>query len=376
MQMMMMRNTAMQNKLQHDPDKNKVLLGLSGGVDSTTAAFLLQKQGYDVYGFYFDVTGCNQDGQKEAQKVADEVGIPLFIEDVSRRFQEIVVENFCSEYLAGRTPNPCIICNPAVKFHYLLAKANEIGAKYIATGHYAQVVCDAEREKYYVKQGANQKKDQSYMLCRLGQDVLSRLLLPLGSYSDKEEVRSLARSQSLSNAEKKDSQEICFIPDDDYAAFLENLGCSSSPGDFVDGSGKVLGRHKGITHYTIGQRKGLGIALGKPAFVTKIDVEKNQVVLGENEELFSTRVRSVQNVFAVGADPRRHCYDEFDGLQVEAKVRYSAKPSPAVLHILDEDVIETEFEEPQRAATPGQSVVWYVDGRVIGGGYIEKQPCL
>ena len=366
----------MQNKLQHDPDKNKVLLGLSGGVDSTTAAFLLQKQGYDVYGFYFDVTGCNQDGQKEAQKVADEVGIPLFIEDVSRRFQEIVVENFCSEYLAGRTPNPCIICNPAVKFHYLLAKANEIGAKYIATGHYAQVVCDAEREKYYVKQGANQKKDQSYMLCRLGQDVLSRLLLPLGSYSDKEEVRSLARSQSLSNAEKKDSQEICFIPDDDYAAFLENLGCSSSPGDFVDGSGKVLGRHKGITHYTIGQRKGLGIALGKPAFVTKIDVEKNQVVLGENEELFSTRVRSVQNVFAVGADPRRHCYDEFDGLQVEAKVRYSAKPSPAVLHILDEDVIETEFEEPQRAATPGQSVVWYVDGRVIGGGYIEKQPCL
>ncbi|MGN1414502.1 MAG: tRNA 2-thiouridine(34) synthase MnmA [Anaerovoracaceae bacterium] len=353
-------------KVKSNLDKNKVLLGLSGGVDSTTAAFLLKEKGYDVTGYYFDITGKNETGAAEAKDVADQVGIPLITEDVSDLFQEIVVQNFCHEYSSGRTPNPCVVCNPSVKFRRLLHQADQIGAYSIATGHYARIFHDEIQEKYYVKQGANLHKDQSYMLYRLGQDVLSRLMFPLGEYEDKESVRSLARAQSLSNADKKDSQEICFIPDNNYGAFLETRGCKAAPGDFVDSEGRVLGRHKGIIHYTIGQRKGLGIALGKPAFVTRIHPEKNQVVLGENQDLFTKTVFSFQNIFAAGSDFER----DYNGVRVLAKVRYSAMPSAAILRILDDGRCETVFEEPQRAATPGQSVVWYKDDYVIGGGFI------
>jgi len=353
--------------------KNKVLLGLSGGVDSTAAALLLKEKGYDVTGYYFDITGCNETGLSEAQTVADQVGIPLLTEDVKDLFEAEVVENFCSEYMAGRTPNPCIVCNPAVKFRRLLDKADEIGAYYIATGHYARI--DAEtapdcgegrQEKYYVKQAANIRKDQSYMLYRLGQEFLSRVIFPLGDFEDKEQIRDIARAVNLSNAEKKDSQEICFVPDDDYAGFLSERGCKSEPGSYVDASGNVLGRHKGIVHYTIGQRKGLGIALGKPAFVTHIDPAKNEVVLGSNEDLFSAAVYSAGNVFADGSDPAK-----YDGRKVQAKVRYSARPADAVLKVMEDDSVETVFNEPQRAATPGQSIVWYEGDRVIGGGFIK-----
>ena len=358
----------------------KVLLGLSGGVDSTTAALLLKEKGYEVVGYYFDITGCNETGRAEAQAVADQVGIELITEDVQKRFDSVVIDNFCSEYMAGRTPNPCIVCNPGVKFHCLLEKANEIGAYYIATGHYARIHRgpaggSAQQEgsencgcweKYYVKQGANQRKDQSYMLYRLGQDVLSRLILPLGEYEDKEQIRDIARSVNLSNAEKKDSQEICFVPDDDYVSYMAQRGCTAKPGNYVDQDGKILGQHKGVIHYTIGQRKGLGIALGKPAFVTHIDAEKNQVVLGSNEDLFTAKVYSRGNIFSDGGSA-----ESYDGMAIQAKVRYSAKPADAVLHIQSDGTVLTEFTEPQRAATPGQSVVWYVDDHVIGGGFIK-----
>ncbi len=347
-------------------DRNKVLLGLSGGVDSTTAALLLKEKGFEVIGYYFDITGCNAEGKAEAQAVADQVGITLLTEDVKSLFEEVVIENFCSEYMAGRTPNPCIVCNPGVKFRRLLDKADEIGAYYIATGHYARISCDELQEKYYVKQAANIRKDQSYMLYRLGQEFLSRLIFPLGDFEDKEQIRDIARSVNLSNAEKKDSQEICFVPDDDYVGYMAERGCTAKPGKYVDADGRVLGEHKGIIHYTIGQRKGLGIALGKPAFVTHIDADKNQVVLGSNEDLFGCSVYSRGNVFSDGAEMA-----DFDGMEVTAKVRYSAKPAHARLYVLPDGRVLTEFTEAQRAATPGQSVVWYDGDHVIGGGFID-----
>ncbi len=349
-------------------DRNKVLLGLSGGVDSTTAALLLKEKGFEVVGYFFDITGCNTAGIAEAQAVADQVGIPLLTEDVKELFDSVVIENFCSEYMSGRTPNPCIVCNPGVKFRRLLDKANEIGAHYIATGHYARIEAlndGSGLEKYYVKQAANIRKDQSYMLYRLEQEFLSRIIFPLGEFEDKEQIRDIARSVNLSNAEKKDSQEICFVPDDDYVGYMAARGCKSKPGDYVDQNGRVLGEHKGIVHYTIGQRKGLGIALGKPAFVTRIDAEKNEVVLGSNEDLFSVTVSSCGNVFADGSDPAK-----YHGMKVQAKVRYSARPANAVIEVMKDGSIKTVFEEPQRAATPGQSIVWYDGDHVIGGGFI------
>ena len=362
-------------------DRKKVLLGLSGGVDSTTAALLLKEKGFEVVGYYFDITGCNTDGMSEARAVADQVGIQLLTEDVHELFDSVVIANFCSEYMSGRTPNPCIVCNPGVKFRRLLDKADEIGAYYIATGHYARIICEessdetsdetsdnsiVRQKKYYVKQAANIRKDQSYMLYRLGQEFLSRLIFPLGEFEDKEQIRQIARSVNLSNAEKKDSQEICFVPDDNYVAYMASRGCIAEPGYYVDASGRILGEHKGIIHYTIGQRKGLGIALGKPTFVTHIDAEKNQVVLGSNEDLFSTVVVSSENVFASGSNPAK-----YDGLAVFAKVRYSACPAAAVLHVREDGTVQTEFTEPQRAATPGQSIVWYEGSHVIGGGFIK-----
>jgi len=346
-------------------NKNKVLLGLSGGVDSTTAALLLKEKGFEVYGYYFDVKGDNETGKQEAQQVANQLGIELITEDVSKEFEEKVIGNFIDEYLSGRTPNPCVVCNPLIKFKKIIECADRLGIYYIATGHYCRIVADGKTGNFYVKKAANAKKDQSYMLYRLKQDVLKRLIFPLGEFLDKEEIRTLARDNNLQNADKKDSQEICFIDDEvGYAKYILELGHNSTPGKFVDKNGKVLGDHKGIINYTIGQRKGLGIALGKPAFVTKIDSKKNQVVLGDNEDLFSTEIVCSNYSFA---DDDAKAYD---GKIVMAKVRYSAKPTEAFIEVDDKRIIAT-FKEPQRAATPGQSMVFYEDERVIGGGFIE-----
>ncbi|MDD6646595.1 MAG: tRNA 2-thiouridine(34) synthase MnmA [Firmicutes bacterium] len=360
--------------------KNKVVLGLSGGVDSTAAALLLQEKGYDVTGLYFDIREQCGSGRETAAAAAEQLGIDFIYRNVAHAFDETVIGNFCSEYECGRTPNPCIICNPMIKFKVLLDAADEIGAYHIATGHYADTYHDEHTDMWYIRRAANKKKDQSYMLYRLGQEAISRLLLPLNEIEDKEQVRELARGKALKNSEAKDSQEICFIDaDDNYKDFLERRGVKSVEGNFVDSDGNAVGRHKGILNYTIGQRKGLGIALGKPAFVTAIDCESNTVVLGSNEELFSREVISDNNVInGISIDNNEN--DENDEAasvciigKIEAKIRYAAKPASASIEFREDGSILTTFDEPQRAATPGQSIVFYRDDLVIGGGFIKNK---
>lgn len=355
-------------RMNMELNRNKVLLGLSGGVDSATAALLLKNKGLEVTGYYFDVAGDNVKGRAEAAALASQLGIDFISEDVSVDFKDIVIGNFIDEYLHGRTPNPCVICNPNVKFKRLIQHADKIGAYYIATGHYCRIFCDEENGKFYLRRAASDGKDQSYMLYRLGQEVLSRLIFPLGEFSDKDETRELARSNKLQNAEKKDSQEICFIdPTESYTDYIRKAGFSSEEGEFIDKGGKVLGRHQGILNYTLGQRKGLGIALGRPVFVTNIDYENNRITLGDNDELFSNEVVSDDNFFTVG-----HAAD-FDGKTVLAKVRYAAKPAEAKLKI-DGNRVIAKFIQPQRAATPGQSMVFYDGDLVLGGGFIQRFP--
>lgn len=350
--------------------KNKVILGLSGGVDSTTAALLLKEKGMDVTGFYFDVLGNNKEGEA-AEKLAKELEIQFIYRDVSKAFSELVMDNFCQEYYCGRTPNPCIVCNPAIKFKQLLDVADQEGAYYIATGHYTRVRQDNATGIFYIQRGASEKKDQSYMMYRLGQDVLSRLILPLGDFQNKEQTRNVAREKNLTNAEAADSQEICFVDEqkEDYVSFIQKRGYTAKKGNFIDAKGNVLGQHQGLMHYTIGQRKGLGIALGKPAFVTKMNPEENTVTLGDNEDLFCQDVFASNCFFTETGS--KEMPSVFQGtMRVKAKVRYAAKPADATITLTENGQLKTTFDEPQRAATPGQSIVFYDGENLIGGGFI------
>lgn len=354
-------------------DKNKVILGLSGGVDSTTAALLLKKTGKDVTGLYFDVT-LNDISENEdylrAKKAAEKLDIPLIYRNVSGIFRDKVISNFCSEYIAGRTPNPCIICNPEVKFRVLLDAADEEGAYYIATGHYAGIENGCR-----ISRARNLKKDQSYMLYRLDENIVKRLLLPLYDVEDKDDARGLLEENELFEiAEARDSQEICFIDDEhtyrDFLKAAEKEGLCSrvpdDPGDYVDESGNVIGKHSGIINYTIGQRKGLGQTFGKPMFVKAIDTISNRITLCENSGLFSREIYSTGNFF-IGEYPK-----EGEKLDVYAKIRYAAVPAHAVVEKLSEDHLKITFDEPQRAAAPGQSAVFYDEnGIVLGGGFIR-----
>lgn len=358
---------------QNMMDKKKVLLGLSGGVDSTAAALLLLGKGYEVTGLFLDVLGDRPEEAARAEKAAKELGISFIYKNVSAGFEDKVINYFCRSYGSGETPNPCIFCNPTLKFDTLLKEADKSRIHWVATGHYARTQAEPETGVTFLYKGASKAKDQSYMLYRLEQHVLMRLLLPLGEISSKETVREYLKEKKMSNAGVRDSQEICFIKKgEDYSSFLKKRGIPDMPGEFIDVDGNVIGRHKGMIHYTLGQRKGLGMTFGKPMFVVGLDSDRNQVVLGPNEQLFKDEVLVNNLIFTGFSQGDGALCQALDKKAVEAKIRYAAPPSAGTLHFMSTDQVLIRFKEPQRAPTPGQSVVFYIGDRLIGGGIISR----
>lgn len=346
--------------------QKKVLVGMSGGVDSTLSVHILKDAGYETAGV--NCLFCPGESTlldvSDAQKAAEKAGIPFHVLDLRADFSKNVIGNFISTYECGGTPNPCIVCNKHLKFGAMLDKALEMGFDYIATGHYARVAFDEGTGRFLLKKGLDEKKDQSYFLYTLTQHQLSHTLFPLGEMT-KDTVRERAEELGLINAKKRDSQDICFIPDGDYAAFIErNLGKTYPKGSFVSTDGRVLGEHQGIIHYTVGQRKGLGIALGKPAFVRSIDPDNNTVTLCDNHELFSKEV-TAKGINLISVDS----IDE--SMRVKAKIRYRHEAQWATVTQTDKDTLQVVFDEPQRAITKGQSLVLYDGDTVVGGGEIQ-----
>ncbi|MCR5009693.1 MAG: tRNA 2-thiouridine(34) synthase MnmA [Clostridia bacterium] len=352
----------------------KALIAMSGGVDSSVAAYLTKEQGLECIGctmklfesedagFSSSKVCCSLDSVEDARSVAFRIGIPFYVFNYKDEFRQKVIGKFADEYMRGLTPNPCIECNTHLKFGKLVQRAKELGCSYVVTGHYARVTFDGK--KYHLLRGLDPSKDQSYVLYTLTQEQLSMLRLPLGGYS-KDEVRRIAAQQGFVNADRPDSQDICFVPDGDYAAAIERItGEAPKPGDFVDSQGKVLGKHKGIIRYTVGQRKGLGIAFGEPVFVIKTDPKTNTVVLGKNEDLFYRHVKVRDVNWISGETPQAP-------VNVQAKLRYRQQAADALLIPEGKDRAELVFDQPQRAPAPGQAAVFYDGDEVLGGGIIE-----
>ena len=354
----------------------KVVVGMSGGVDSSVAAYLLKEQGYDVIGVTMQICQeedvctveenggcCGLSAVEDARRVAAALGIPYYVMNFREEFQKNVIDYFADSYVNGQTPNPCIACNRYVKWEALLKRSISIGADFIATGHYARVE-QLSNGRYALRRSATAAKDQTYALYNLTQEQLKRTLMPVGKYT-KDEVRAIAEKINLRIANKPDSQDICFVPDGDYAAYIEEeAGVKVPEGNFVLTDGTVLGRHKGITHYTVGQRKGLGLALGYPAFVLEIRPETNEVVIGTKEESMTTQLRA-RNLNFMAVE------DLTEPLHVFTKIRYNHKGAWCTIEKTGEDEVLCTFDEPQRAVTPGQAVVFYDGEYVLGGGTIQ-----
>lgn len=348
---------------------NRVLLGMSGGVDSTVAAYLLKEKGYEVVGATMKLwvpENIKNTAIEDAKKMADKLGVEHHVIELEDEFRNTVVKHFIDGYYEGTTPNPCVFCNKHIKFDLMFDVADKLGCQYVATGHYSRIVKNEETGKYELIKAVTEKKDQSYMMYNLNQEKLSRILFPIGEY-DKSEIRKIAEKAGLEVYNKPDSQDICFIPDGDYEKFIEKYsGRKDKQGKFVDSQGNEIGKHQGITRYTIGQRKGLGITFGKPMYVIDINGRDNTVTLGENSDLFKNEL------IAKDVNFLEFSLEELNNpLEVQSKIRYSSNLSYAVVTKIDNNRVKVVFKDPQRAITKGQSVVFYDGNKLIGGGVIE-----
>ncbi|OEF96315.1 tRNA 2-thiouridine(34) synthase MnmA [Desulfuribacillus alkaliarsenatis] len=363
--------------------KQTVVVAMSGGVDSSVTAILLKNQGYNVIGITMrlyspddpleeaNLVGgcCSLDSVNDARRVCESLDIPFYAVNYKEEFERLVIDYFQREYEKGRTPNPCIACNIHMKYDLLLKKALDLGADYLATGHYVRRWYHEEKKRYVLARAVDEKKDQSYVLYNLTQEQLKHTLFPLGDF-EKTRVREMAKEFGLTVHNKPDSQEICFIPNDDYKQFIEKRSNKViKEGYFYDTKGREIGRHKGIPYYTIGQRKGLGLALGYPAYVVDIIPDKNIVIIGSNEDVFDKGLLAEElNWISI---PGIEIGEE---LEVEVKIRSAAKPSKAKIKKLKDNQVQVIFQKPERAVTPGQAVTFYDnEGLVIGGGVIESR---
>lgn len=357
--------------------KTKVVVGMSGGVDSSLAAALLLKEGFDVIGITFKTwpkeecgssfgrACCNLEAITRARAVAHQLEIPYYVVDLSVEFKRHVIDYFCAEYLKGMTPNPCVICNEKIKFGILMEKARSLGARLVATGHYARAGFDKRNSRYLLREGKDKDKDQSYFLFSLSQDQIKGSIFPLGNYT-KEKARSHAKRLKLKTFDTVSSQDICFIRDLEYAEYIKKkTGVEVKKGDIVDHNGRILGTHKGIPFYTIGQRRGLGIAYKEPLYVTGIDSSLNRIIVGtKNDVLKKGLIADKLNWIAI---------PKFRGkMKVMAKIRYNHRKAKAAVTGITNTTVRVDFDEPQEAPTPGQAVVFYNKDIVVGGGWIKE----
>ena len=348
-------------------NNKKVLLGMSGGVDSSVSALLLKEQGYDVIGItlqLFAGSCCNLETNLDAKNVCKSIGIPHITYDLREQFKCNVIDDFINEYKNCRTPNPCIECNKHIKFGVMFEKAKELGCDYIATGHYAKIEYSEKYNQYVLKKSNATAKDQSYVLYNIPKEMIENIIFPLGNFTSKDEIREIAAKYNLKVANKPDSEDICFIPDGNYKKFLEeNSDLKPKQGNIVDKNGKILGKHNGLYNYTIGQRKGLGISYKEPLFVIGFNPQKNELIVGTNEDTYKQEMLVNNLNWLLESELSKE-------IEVGVKTRYSTKETKAKIEQIDKDLVKVIFEEPAQRITPGQSAVFYIDDVVLGGGKI------